>query len=478
MSNYYLRSADYETPANGVSVGTLVTPGARRAPARVIERDSAVRRALFVDDEEDGPLERELEIAEEELGVRQNLNFQEVWNPPVVPFVEADMRKRSRTITAPNAMTSSVNYKSVNRVLTLSGREFWQDVTSFIPAGASVAVFQGVSRQLRPTDSQLFSWLAGIAKKFEEFKFSQIRFVYEPQCSSLSTGQVAMWFDGDPTHIPPTTWNNVINTGANAHGAPWAKHVLDVPAWLFASRKSYYTQAELPDAKQVQLMSQGLDLRPSDPLEYYPGLFGWSTEGYSLAAAAAADTTVPLGKVYLEYTVQLKTQNVDGYNQYSTSGGPLSAELADISGTGYFWKASSFGLNIFGGSSLYSNSGEAGCCYFTLYPTSSGVLSNLRAAKQDFECLVTIRATHALSVIPKLQYAAPAPPGVAPTFVDATTATPCKSLAIDALEAAAPDWCGSFQAKWKEGYFFRVVCNALPTYFHMTINPWTYGLQS
>lgn len=247
--------------------------------------------------------------------------------------VEMNSRKRTRNVVAPVAMTSSVNYDTANRTINLSGREFWSDI---VVAGTqnTTTTFQAQTRLLRPTDSALFSWLAGIAAKFEEFKFHKLRFVYEPQVSTAESGQVGIFFDGDPTHIAPANWNNFINTGANAHGAVWAKHALSVPPWLFSSRKSYYTTNEFPDANGV---SSFFAPKPTDPLEYFPGIYGWCAEGVALPNGV---TTKTLGKLYLEYNISLKTQNVDGFNITNAAGQQISTEDVVNSGQGWYWRRS------------------------------------------------------------------------------------------------------------------------------------------
>lgn len=246
---------------------------------------------------------------------------------------EMNTRKRSRNVVAPVAMTSSVNYDTANRVINLSGREFWEDVTVGVAPNVTVSAYQSRTRLLRPTDSALFSWLAVIASKFEEFKFHRLRFVFEPQVSTAESGQVGIFFDGDPTHIQPANWNNFINTGANAHGAVWAKHVLNVPPWLFSSRSSYYTTNEFPDANQV---SSFFAPKPTDPLEYFPGIYGWCAEGVSFVTNAAAQVKT-LGKIYLEYNISLKTQNVDGFNITNVAGTQISTEDVVNSGQGWYW---------------------------------------------------------------------------------------------------------------------------------------------
>ena len=280
------------------------------------------------------------------------------------------MYKRSRKVSAPVASSSSVNFQAANRKISLAGREYICTLNSggSTVVGATSSVFQTTSAQLRPTDTQLFSWLGTIAKKFEEYKFHSLTFVYEPQCPTTTSGSVALWFDGDPTHVPPTNWNNVINTGANIHGAPWAKHTFVVPRHLFSSRKSYYTKNEFSDLSSIP----GNFNTAVDPLEYICGLYGFASVDVQQTLPVGQGT--PLGKVYIDYSLTLQTQNVDSWAQTSSvSHLALSTENADNSGTsmvlqnGVSIQKTTFPAGVtsaFNAVSAVSIAGANGVCFF------------------------------------------------------------------------------------------------------------------
>lgn len=233
--------------------------------------------------------------------VRHNL-FSQVGAGQVDSVREA-MYKRQRTSKAAVATTSSVNYEVANRSIKITGREYVATLTSAPTLSGTSTPFSTTSTLLRPTDNVLFSWLSAIARKFEEYQFEYLQFVYEPQCPTTTAGSVVLWFDGDPTHLGPANWNSVINTGANVHGAPWAKHVFVVPRHLFRGRKMHYVRAEFPDINQG--VTQSVSTTPIDPLEYYCGLFGFGS-------VDVGAMSLPLGKVYLDYSVFLRTQSLEG----------------------------------------------------------------------------------------------------------------------------------------------------------------------
>jgi len=262
------------------------------------------------------------------------------------PIFRADrtsaMYKKTKRSFAPVAEQASVTFQAAERSMTLSGREYVSTVQTPTYTAAAISGFTTTSQLLRPTDSVLFSWLAGIAKKFEEFKFHKLVFTYEPQCSTSTTGSVAMWFDSDPTHSAPANWNSVINTAANVHGAPWAKHVFAVPSHLYSGRRSYYTRNEFVDVNQQPNSSTGYQ-QPVDPLEYYPGVFGFCSQDVQISASP---WNLSLGKVYLDYSVSFKIANTDSWNITSMlTRQLLSVENAENSGTGYdVWAGPDLGV--------------------------------------------------------------------------------------------------------------------------------------
>lgn len=373
------------------------------------------------------------------------------------------MYKRSRQMAVPVATTSSVNFETAQRSIMLSGREFFADVKAAATTAGSV--YSTVSQLLRPTDSDLFSWLCGIAKKFEEFKFTRLRFIYEPQCPSTTSGSVALFFDGDPTHIAPGNWNNLINTGANTHGAPWAKHVLDVPPHLFSSRRSYYTLAEFADSN-----ASSTTVTPTDPLEYFPGIFGYATEGVTAAAAA----TISVGKVYLEYSVALRTQNTEGYNVTSLTNTVRSGEIADNSGIGQYFKLTSFPIAngfLFGGTPI-KTSVKAGSEYFKV-----NSVTGTWTAVQNINVLCTLRMTSAGNIDTTF--------GVdlkwALTLPGSTTALTGAALAPyiiqgDDVTPSGTDVSVQYMLNIPKNSLISLTTVEVPVFFHMYLCPFTFQL--
>lgn len=234
---------------------------------------------------------------------------------------------------APVASSSSVRFEAAQRVIQLVGREYVTLVSAAVPINGS-SVYNTTSALLRPTDTRLFSWMSGIAEKFEKFKFNKLCFTYEPQCPTSTSGSVAMWFDPDPTHTVPSTWGAMINTGVNSHGAPWTGHKLDIPPRICSSRAEYYTKSEFPDANLANAKMVGYaPTVGTDPMEYFAGLYGFATQDIGPGGVQAVQ--YPVGKVYLDYSITLAVQATDHWNITSLEKfKAISAEPAANSGTG------------------------------------------------------------------------------------------------------------------------------------------------
>jgi len=267
-----------------------------------------------------------------------------------------------------------VETQTGQKSITLRGREFIRDVVCAVKAAAGggtlgqVAEYNVLSSLVSPTDSNMFSWLTQIAAKFEEYKFHGLAFTYEPQCTSLTTGVVGVYFDGDPQNSPPASWQTFTNTGCNTHGANWAKHQLIIPRRYYADRKVYYTKDQFDDAAP----GKGAEI---DPLEYFIGSIGTATVGVT-GNGAAADFPAgsvqyfTVGKIYMDYAITLSKATLDTTPrtspQYPHSAAQavvpagvaptktlVSPYFAGLSGTGLFvrpqvYQASTVATPIFG----------------------------------------------------------------------------------------------------------------------------------
>ena len=51
--------------------------------------------------------------------------------------------------------------------------------------------------RINPTNANLFTWLPTLASNFDSYRFTYIRFVYIPLCSTTEVGRVVLFWDKD-----------------------------------------------------------------------------------------------------------------------------------------------------------------------------------------------------------------------------------------------------------------------------------------
>lgn len=139
---------------------------------------------------------------------------------------------------------------------------------------------------LNPGNVRTFPWLHRIAQNFETYKFNRLRFVYEPACSTATNGAVCMAVDYDCSDVAPISWGDMTNYNGSTHGSPF------VPHRMSCYRNDMYKKIPW---KHV---SNSTAIGKVDRTDH----FGIFYLGNDLAALAQN-----LGKVYVEYSVELVT---------------------------------------------------------------------------------------------------------------------------------------------------------------------------
>jgi hypothetical protein len=308
---------------------------------QVEEQEDQPFCSLFQEEEQKQPVQG-VEVAERNVPLAEFdsvLDHQNEFAEPAELLPAGPMAfrtKRVRNYAAPVALGASTSYSKKNANFSFSGREYIKDL---IPVSK---VFNSERIILRPTDSQLFSWLCGIAAKFEKYKFTYLALHYEAQISAQASGVVGLFFDPDPTDAKPCDWNTFVSTGVNVHGTSWGSHHLVIPPSLF-SRK-LQTSSEFPDAYLAPPLSQ-------DPHEYFSGQIGWVSHGIDRDSDGKADENadvagMPIGKLYLDYHLVLETRCMDSDPRTNLLADPLlktvSASVARNSGSGMYMRLNTF----------------------------------------------------------------------------------------------------------------------------------------
>lgn len=211
----------------------------------------------------------------------------------------------SRRQFAPVAATTSYRQGPGRTGLTIRGRDYIGDI------GHQTAFTTKVNKVINPADTGVFRWFGQLATLFETYKFTQLSLVFEPQCPSSTSGALIIYFDPDPTNTAdPADWAAASQIGVNVHGAAWAKHTLNVPLSLCASRREYYIRKNFPAINVVGDFSY-------DPYEFFCGRVGVATSG------STADIT-SVGKLYIDYTCMLGKAN-DSSESTTTVAGTIAS---------------------------------------------------------------------------------------------------------------------------------------------------------
>lgn len=162
-------------------------------------------------------------------------------------------------------------------------REYVSDIIHLDPTGG----FEILQNQpINPTNGQLFPWLAGIASRFETYKFKSLRFIYEPQNSTTSIGTVMLVVDYDASDLPPVDKTQMMSYKGAVRSPAWFACVNVSASSDLNKRMSYYIRNNSQDGEQ-------------DPKLYNVGNLYVAFQGDTPAYTA--------GELYVEYEIDLST---------------------------------------------------------------------------------------------------------------------------------------------------------------------------
>lgn len=192
-------------------------------------------------------------------------------------------RKPSQQYVAPAAVSRSVvSSRPQERVIpkgrSLVFKEYVQDIAGSVAFSAS-------SFPVQPGLSNLFAWLATQAVSYQEYRFRRLRFIYETEKASSTSGKVMMAFlpdAGDPT---PASKQEMLENEHKAANAVWApcSFVVNGPEALGGRR--YIRTGNL---------ASNLDIKTYD------------LGNLIVATQGCADTSA-VGELYVEYEIDLYT---------------------------------------------------------------------------------------------------------------------------------------------------------------------------
>jgi hypothetical protein len=188
---------------------------------------------------------------------------------------------------APAAMTRPIGPQRTaqNRRL-ISFKEYVQDI-------AGSVAFSATSFSVQPGLSNLFAWLAAQAVNYQEYRFSRLRFVYETEKASSTSGKVMLAFQPDAGDSSPASKQEMLENQFKAANAVWAPCSLDIPVGEALGPRRYIRSGSL---------ASNLDIKTYD------------LGNLLVATQGCADTTA-IGELYVEYTIELFTPVVSAAAQ-------------------------------------------------------------------------------------------------------------------------------------------------------------------
>ena len=212
----------------------------------------------------------------------------------------------SRIIRSEQPAISSLK----NGGISVSHREYIGDLKS----GTGVpSAFLATVYPLNPGQASLFPWLSKIAANYESYSFNSVRITYEPQAPTTSYGTVILTVDFDAKDDPPANKQQALLKEGAVRAAPW-------------QTCSYIAKPSNLHKAKTNLVRPGAQPSDTDIREYDIGNLFLCSSGVSTAS-------IPLGDVYIEYSIVLTTPtfetppallNVGGYISGGTSTVPLA----------------------------------------------------------------------------------------------------------------------------------------------------------
>jgi hypothetical protein len=216
-----------------------------------------------------------------------------------IPFRESGMMASATPVSSSGGI--QVSAPSANGKITRTGgpkqrsipngnsivshREYVTDI-NLVETGFDLQFQFGIN----PGNSSLFPWLSQIAQRYELYKFKSLRFVYEPQCGTSSSGTVFIAVDWDASDPPPESKTQMMSY----------KNAVRSPLW-FASEYNAGS-SDLTRLKTNYILSgaapEGTDIKTYD----IGNLF--------VAIQSDSGTDQTAGELYVEYTVELITPQI------------------------------------------------------------------------------------------------------------------------------------------------------------------------
>lgn len=140
-----------------------------------------------------------------------------------------------------------------------------------------------VNVNIQPGDYNTFPWLSQMAKLFKKYKFSKLRFIYVPFCSTATAGTIEMAVDFDSANPATALEQDFANFTSYAAGTAWQKSICTIDCGEMNRDHRWRLVRPLAYAGQVSQLAN-----------YDCGKFYLYTNNGG---------SVNCGKLYVEYTI-------------------------------------------------------------------------------------------------------------------------------------------------------------------------------
>jgi hypothetical protein len=142
---------------------------------------------------------------------------------------------------------------------------------------------------LNPGNVALFPWLSQVASRFDTFRFKSLRFRYETVCGTGTPGVVMMAIDTDASDDPPTQSQQMLAYKGAVESVVYAPSQLNSGKAELTRLKTNYVLTGLPPPNT--------DIKTYDVGNFY-------------LAVIAPGSTNTLGRLHVDYTVELMTPQI------------------------------------------------------------------------------------------------------------------------------------------------------------------------
>lgn len=164
--------------------------------------------------------------------------------------------------------------------------EFVMDVVS------SGSGFDVTSIRLNAANKKAFRWMGAIARAYDQYKFVNVRLVYQPRCATSLPGSLLVAFDPNAGDDSPKSKQDMLAMRHNMSTNVWSPVEYTVPGKVLSDRGLLFTSGRQED----------------NHLNYDLGQLLVATDGVG--------TISTVGEIHLRYTVELKNPQAVNSAEY------------------------------------------------------------------------------------------------------------------------------------------------------------------